>query len=254
MARAQRSCYSRGVQRESARLGVSAFALLGLWLLSPSCSPKEEVDAATQYLDLRGRTLCAMGFRCCSPERQLRASQAECEERSAFHAGFKELEDAVANGTTQIDQARAKACFDQVSAMSCTEWAAALSGAVPAVCSGIFSGKANAQPCETNAECTTQFCDFTSGDHTLAGPQPTGLCATPAMAGGTCPAQGRGCVPGTQCRGSGGTPMCTPYVAEGGACTKDVDCVSESCSAGACAVACWAWPNTPHLLGTPKGF
>jgi hypothetical protein len=226
------------------------------WLSGVSCLPKDADDggSAEQYLDLRGSTLCSMSFKCCSAELLQKPNQAECEKRGLLDGSFAQLADAVANGTTKIDMNRAQSCFAEVRAMSCSAWAAALAGAVPASCIGIFSGKANGQSCKIDAECTSQFCDLTSGDHTLQGPQSSGLCAAPAAAGGTCPASQNGCVPGAQCRGTGGTPICTAFPATGGACTDDLDCVSEKCVAGACAAACWAAPNSDHLLGTTKGF
>jgi hypothetical protein len=233
-------------------------ALLALvpWASGLSCLPSDEGDAAAadEYLDLRGKTLCSMNFKCCNAPQLQEVSPAECEKRGVFHAGFKELEEAVADGTTRINLAAAETCFAEIRAMTCSAWGAAVAGAVPASCTGLFSAKANGQSCRSDAECSSQFCDFTSGDHTLLGPQPTGLCAMPAAAGGSCPAQQNGCVPGTQCRGSANMPMCTPFVMTGGACTKDIDCVSQLCSAGTCALACWAAPNSHHLLGTPGGF
>jgi hypothetical protein len=212
---------------------------------------EEESDAAQRYLDLRGNALCSMNFKCCSAEQQQTGTQAECEERGALHTGFQQLSDAVADGTTKIDQAQAERCFADVKAMTCEEWARALAGDVPATCSGIFSGKAEGATCKTNAECSSQFCDLTSGDHTIAAPQSSGLCATPAGAGGSCPAQQDGCEAGLRCMGPDGVPVCTAYPEVGGACDRNSDCVSGVCVDGSCAEACWGAPNAHHVLGTP---
>ena len=245
------------MRRSSFCFGIPTFCLLVIapWLAGVSCLNKaDDSDNAAKYWQLRDSTICSMNFKCCSAALQQKPTQAECEKRGVFDGEVSQLEDAIANGTTTISLARAEGCFAEVRAMSCSAWAAALAGAVPASCTGIFSGKANGQACKTDAECTTQFCDLTSGNHTLQGPQSSGLCATPATAGGTCPATQSGCVPGTQCRGSGGTPVCTPFPAPGGACEKDIDCVSDRCTAGACVEVCWAGPNSHHLLGTKVGF
>jgi hypothetical protein len=242
---------------ERASLGLRALSLLGAfwWLTGASCSPKDDAgDVVDQYLDLRGNTLCSMSFKCCSAAEQQEPDMAACQERGTLQASFKELADAVESGTTKIDLDTARACFDEIRAMSCAAWADALSGAVPASCSGIFSGKANGQTCKTDAECSSQFCDRTSGDHTIAAPQPTGLCATVATAGGSCPPSQRGCAAGTQCRGTVGSTKCTPFAMAGETCSKATDCVSSQCTAGSCAAACWGSPGSHHLLGTPRGF
>jgi hypothetical protein len=45
-------------------------------------------------------------------------------------------------------------------------------------------------------------------------------------------------------------PTCAAFPATGASCKSSSDCVSETCTAGACAAACWASPNSHHLLGT----
>lgn len=228
---------------------LPSLAVFGL--LAASCREDPEgADAANAYLDLRGRTLCGMGFKCCPPAQQQEANLSECEERGALHTGFRNLVAAVEDGTTTIDMDRAEACFAEVGGMTCEAWAAALAGAVPASCTGIFSGHANGQACTNDAQCTSQFCDRTSGDHTILAPRPSGLCATPAGPGGSCPASQNGCLPGSRCLGPNGVPACTAFPAAGAACTSNSDCLSESCQSGACATACWALPNSYHLLGT----
>jgi hypothetical protein len=220
-------------------------------LISSCRSHPEGAEAASAFLDLRGQTLCTMNFRCCMPAQQQQASQEECEQRSSLHTGFRELTEAVDEGTTSIDMARAESCFAEVRAMTCAAWSAALAGAVPASCSGIFSGRANGQGCTKDAQCSSQFCDRTSGDHTILVPQAAGICASPVGPGGSCPADQYGCLPGSRCLGPNGVPTCTAFPATGAACSRDTDCVSVSCASGACAQACWASPTVHHLLGTP---
>jgi hypothetical protein len=134
--------------------------------------------------------------------------------------------------------------------MSCAAWSAALAGAVPASCAGIFLGKANGQACSNDAQCSSQFCDRTSGDHTILVPQNSGICAAPVGPGGSCPADQNGCLPGSRCLGPNGVPTCAAFPATGASCKTSSDCVSETCTAGACAAACWASPTSHHLLGT----
>jgi hypothetical protein len=227
-------------------MGFAAVCLLG-----SSCrSEPDGAEAADAYLDLRGRTLCEVSFKCCMPAQQQEASQAECEERGALHTGFRDLTDAIDSGTISIDMAKADSCFREIRGMTCAAWSAALAGAVPASCAGIFSGKATGQRCANDAECTSQFCDRTSGDHTILVPQSSGICATPVGPGGSCPADQYGCLPGSRCLGPNGVPTCTAFPATGAACSRNSDCVSENCASGTCAAACWASPNSHHLLGT----
>lgn len=203
-----------------------------------SCDSFETTDEGKQvwaeYADLRGRTLCAKSFECCSADQRVFATMEQCERSFG-----SPLQTSVERGETGIDMSQAERCFDDVARMDCDRWTAAIEGDYPTSCSNIIQGKPEGASCETTGECSEGWCG------------PEGTCKPFQKEGEACSVEVVSCTPGVRCAlQRDGSHLCETFRSEGASCGSNLQCSSIRCEDDTCTKACWAEPGAAHLLGT----
>lgn len=187
-----------------------------------------------EFNELRGDTLCAKSFECCAVDQRVFATEEQCKRTFG-----SPLQTAVEKGKTGLDMDQARSCFNEVAAMDCDRWAAALEGDYPASCTGIIQGKPEGATCSSSGECSEGWCG--------AG----GRCTPFGREGESCSVSVVSCTPGVRCaQQRDATHVCERYRTEGAACGSDFHCSSILCDEGSCTKACWGGPDGAHILGT----
>jgi len=204
---------------------LPAFVLLAVSGCGPSSGGSS--GAAIPFDQLAAeyaRVFCGKAFVCCDAgELQGIGTEAMCRTVVATEimGDLTGDQTGIAAGTTIYDGSKARACFDIITAMPCSEWGADENLRQVPECWQIFRGTvAPGGACSRSDECMDGTCP-------------------PSVSGGTCVARaklGESCASNT-CRpelicdqDSSGLPTtCAVPRANGMACVADLQCASRNC-------------------------